>query len=139
MVSHILNSLLVIFLGSPGVASPIICTQGKVTKVEFGIVKNEALEFCTNSDKNVFLSKSCRDKKCTAFQKNKKYALSEVMSPMGNPGFKMCRLLGGEPEIIEFYVKKVPYKLDRCFFKNGDFADTSSLMEFHLQRPAAAN
>ena len=53
---------------------------------------------------------------------------------MGKPGFKLCRELRGEPQIVKFYAEKKFYKLDRCLFSDGSFADTGFLLSHYLER-----
>ncbi|OFZ16221.1 MAG: hypothetical protein A2Z20_00100 [Bdellovibrionales bacterium RBG_16_40_8] len=105
-----------------------------MTQVEFGKVKEEVVEYCYNENKTKLLSKSCYQPKCKALNVIKKYKFTELFSQVGKPGFKLCRELKGTPQIIEFYVDKKPYKLDRCLFSDGSFVDTDHLLSQYLER-----
>lgn len=115
-------------------AQTFTCVSGSIMQREYGVIKRKNLDYCFNKDKNKFFSKNCINQKCKAFERIKKYQINELSHAIGNPGFKLCRDLQGRPELLEFYAENKIYKLDRCLFKDGSFADTDSLLSFYLKR-----
>ena len=134
-MSRIFNSILVVMLLNSGFsyAQDYPCISGKISQLEFGKIKSEKAEYCFNEDKTVLISKGCQSMNCNAFKGLRKYKIEELFSSMGKPGFKLCRELGGQPQIIDFYVDNHPYKLDRCLFSDGEFVDTGYLLAFYLK------
>jgi hypothetical protein len=128
-----LSSLILLFAVSAQ-AQTLTCVSGKISQVEFGNIKQEPADYCFNNDKTVLLSKNCQQKKCKAFEDDRRFKIGELLSPMGKPSFRLCRELGGEPQIIEFFAETKPYKLDRCLFKDGSFADSDFLLAHYLER-----
>ena len=132
----ILNNFLFIFLtfcfGAS--AEDYICSKGKITQIYFGKLLEEKAEYCYNQDKTSLISKSCLDKKCSAFTKIGIFDFNEFSNTVGNPAFHFCRKLGGNPEMVTFYVESVPYKLNRCLFPDGSFVNTGMLMNYYMQR-----
>lgn len=124
-------SLLLLYSLANANANEITCSTGKVRQTTNGKTYQEAVEFCTNDTKNIFLSRSCLDKKCSPYKIKRKYSYSDLFSENGKPGFKLCRNLGGEPQIIFFEVSNRFYKLDRCIFSDG-FIDTGFLLQEFL-------
>ncbi|MBL7545302.1 MAG: hypothetical protein JNL11_15900 [Bdellovibrionaceae bacterium] len=94
----------------------------------------EKLQYCFNEEKTILLSKNCQTKKCSAFDYPYKFKIDQLLSEMGKPSFKLCREIGGKPELLEFYVDNKPYKLDRCLFNDGSFVDTDFLLSYYLER-----
>jgi hypothetical protein len=115
-------------------ALELTCVSGKISQIEFGKLKEESSNYCFNGDKTVLLSKNCQQKKCRAFEDKRKFKISLLVSQIGKPGFKLCRELGGQPEIVNFFVQNRSYKLDRCLFKDGSFADSDFLLAHYLER-----
>ncbi len=115
-------------------AQDLTCSSGRISQVEFGKIKVESSNYCFNSDKTVLLSRNCQQKKCRAFEDKRRFKIGELLSEVGKPSFRLCRELGGQPEIIEFFVEDQPYKLDRCLFKDGSFADSDFLLAHYLER-----
>ncbi len=106
-----------------------LCQDGKISVVEFGNETTSDSQYCYNSDKTALISKDCAGGSCPAVQLKKIYSASELLSPSGKPGFKLCRELGGSPQIISFLASGKFYKLDRCVFKEGSFVDTDTLLQ----------
>lgn len=115
-------------------AQELICISGRISQVEFGKTKEESADYCFNGEKTVLLSKNCQQKKCSAFEDKRRFEIGELLSEFGKPGFRLCRELGGQPEIIEFIVESTPYKLDRCIFKDRSFSDSDFLLNHYLKR-----
>lgn len=133
-MSVILSSLVLIFSFTAEARDLACVSSGKIVQIEFGKKKQEAAAYCFNKEKTVLLSKSCQRKNCKAFENKKKFKIENFLAPMGKPGFRFCRELGGRPEIVEFFVEDKPYKLDRCLFTSGDFADTDFLLSHYIER-----
>ncbi len=121
-------------MSTANAAEKLECVSGKITQVEFGKKKEEIAEYCFNSDKTILLSKNCQQKKCKAFDDGRRFKVSELVSQTGKPSFRLCRELGAQPEIVDFFVKNQPYRLDRCLFKDGSFADAEFLLAHYLER-----
>lgn len=129
----LLSSLILAFSVSAQ-AQELTCVSGKISQIEFGKLKEESSDYCFNDDKTVLLSKNCQQKKCQAFEDKRKFKIGELFSQIGKPSFKLCRELGGQPEIVEFFVQNQSYKLDRCLFKDGSFTDSDFLLAHYLER-----
>ena len=54
---------------------------------------------------------------------------SEIINPIGSPGFKICNQIKGSPQIIEIWNSKEWLSSDRCIFLDGSFIDNGSLMK----------
>lgn len=129
------NSLfLFTFFVSGASAADLTCVTGKLKKVEFNQEKIETIQYCYNAEKNILFSKNCVEKKCSAFSDTRSFETKDFLSSIGSPSFKLCRTLGGQPEILEFEASKQFYKLDRCLFKDGSFVDTGSLFAHYLRK-----
>jgi len=136
MVTHILNSILIIILFFPLFSkgeSRFECTAGVISKFYFGQNLIEKSTYCFNNNKNILYSRNCLDQNCKAFKSKKRFQLKDLYSEYGSPGFKLCHEIGGLPEIISFDVNKESYKLDRCLFPDKSYVDTGSLMEFYIK------
>lgn len=131
----ILNKLIILFFVPTSIfALELKCAAGKIEQTEFGKTKIEKSEYCFNKNKTLLISKPCYQSHCEKSLSQKKFKMSELFSDIGKPGFKLCRELNGRPEIITFFVENVPYKLDRCLFKEGNFIDTDYLLSLYLER-----
>ncbi|AFY00794.1 hypothetical protein Bdt_1094 [Bdellovibrio bacteriovorus str. Tiberius] len=69
-----------------------------------------------------------------AFHSKNKFAFEQFLSDTGKPSFKLCRKLGGKPELLDFQAATKTYKLDRCLFKDASFVDTDTLLAHYIQR-----
>lgn len=137
-MSHILNSLGLSFTLLATInlcqAESFECESGKISQVTFGKKKQTFSRYCYNADKTNIYSEDCLEHRCMAFKNPKRYLIDDLLSPVGKPGFKLCRELGAKPEIIEFSAKGKKYKLDRCLFDDGNFVDTDYLLYFYLKK-----
>ena len=134
MLATLSSATLSFFLVSISYAAEFSCVSGNLRQVEFGKIKTESAEYCFNKDQTILISKNCQSMTCEAFKGNRKYRIDELLSQMGKPAFKLCRNLGGQPELVEFSVSNRFYKLDRCLFRDGSFVDTDYLLSFYLKR-----
>lgn len=130
---RILNSTLAILFITTN-AQALTCEPGKIRSfTNFEEQVTEA-EYCYNSDFNELYSKSCENQKCSAFVSQKVFVAKDLKTHgFGTPGFKLCRLLNGKPEIIDFWANGEWQHLDRCNFEDG-FVDTGTLYQFYLKR-----
>lgn len=115
-------------------ADDLICSKGNIIYTEYQEDKIIKSEFCYNDEKTILLSKKCKDHKCDAFKNQNTFPIDEFLGETGKPGFKLCRKLGGKPQIIKFSVKKDLFKLDRCIFNDGEYADTGYLLEHYIEK-----
>ena len=115
-------------------AKDLICSQGKIEQTTFGKTTSETSNYCYNETKNQLISKDCYLTHCEKKLSNKKYKMKDLYSDIGKPGFKLCRELSGTPQIINFFVDKKSYQLDRCLFKNENYIDTDYLLSLFLER-----
>ena len=131
---NILNSLL--FISAFIVAKPLLaaeCFNGKLRYIAFFKVQIIQAKYCTNRDRTALYSLSCKNKNCDAFKQIFTINEDALYSEVGKPGFRLCREVGGDPQIIEFSANKKWYKLDRCLFTSDDsFVDTGTLLDFYL-------
>lgn len=122
---------------------------GRAWALEFTCIKNgeikilfdaevtvEKASYCTNKDGNILISENCHRKNCTKQLKPVKFDLDrEVDSGIGTPGFTLCRMMGGKPEIIEFKLNEQWLGLDRCLFEpERTFIDTGYLYQLNLEK-----
>ncbi|MNL16202.1 hypothetical protein D3C87_1372320 [compost metagenome] len=120
---------------APSCFAKLSCSKGQIRILSNAEWKHSPAEYCYNSDFTVFVSPSCNSsskKKCLAFTHQRKFEVSELSSFIGTPGFRLCRLMNGAPDILDFEVNKKWHTLDRCVFTDGSFVDTGSLMGVHL-------
>lgn len=109
------------------------CEAAKIRIETFSEVKVLEEKICYGEDIANFTSASCKKQKCSAYKAPKRYYMHEFLGPMGTPGFKLCREVGGTPEIVEIFVGDLWHRTDRCVFKDG-FVDTDSLLDFYIDR-----
>lgn len=124
-----------LFFLLPSLVGANSCYTGSFRLREAKGYKVHRQRYCTNLNRNSLISFNCRRKECKAYQSFRPIEMKKLLSPFGKPGFKLCRELGGEPKLVEFFVDKKWYKLDRCLFKQDDsFVDTDTLMAEYLKR-----
>lgn len=113
-------------------AYALTCEVGKIRSTTDYVDTVITGEYCYNSDFNQLYSKSCENKKCTAFQSKEIFTIQGLNTKgVGTPGFKLCRLLNGKPEIVDFWAQGEWQPLDRCNFDDG-YVDTGSLYKYYL-------
>ncbi|EQC47592.1 hypothetical protein [Bacteriovorax sp. Seq25_V] len=110
-----------------------ICGKGEITYFDTGKKISNSLSFCFDKDERseFIYSKDCSKLKCKVLQnpKDRPVALMRYKSSIGSPGFKVCRELGGTPQIVEFSLKQNTGKLGRCIFTNQTFVSNDLLMK----------
>ncbi len=81
-------------------------------------------------------SPNCENSSCVTEDENFVFNMNDLLSSVGKPGFELCRKLNGTPQIIEFQVDRIWYRLDRCSFDEKGFIDTDSLLAKYLKKPS---
>jgi hypothetical protein len=128
----ILNNLIfyILFLNS---AHALDCINGHIRIRTLGNLKVEQARYCYDKKRVELISPNCLDFHCKAFQNKKMYDLNDLHSNYGKPGFKLCRILSGEPALVEFEEANRWYKSDRCLFReDNSFVDTGTLLGKYL-------
>lgn len=96
------------------------CLNGNLRWIEFSVPVTQAAEYCFNEKHDVLVSKNCNtSSECRAEIQLKKVlpvSESKLGGSIGTPSAKICKLMGGDFEIIEFQDGSKWYELDRCFF-----------------------
>lgn len=109
-------------------SAELICSKGEITSSKFEITTVQKTEYCVNADKTVITSKDCAKLNCAIFNKVKLLKSKPSFYSFGNPGFKICREIGGHPELIQFTSNAKTFKLDRCTLGNGSFVSSGLLI-----------
>jgi hypothetical protein len=126
---------LALFLTASVFASDLTCQKGDFRMPYDGSTKViSSQNYCYNKDRTELYSKDCQNHKCAAFNVDIKVTSSGIMDENSNPGFNLCRQLGGKPELLEFEASKEWFSLDRCLFKDGSYVNTSELIRHYLHR-----
>lgn len=123
---------LVLFILNVG-ATPLFENCIKHGQIRFfykSEMKVEQSDYCTNHDKTNLISTNCSTENCFSKTPKLKLNRSDLYSEFGKPGFELCRMLHGKPQIIEFVVNQKWFKLDRCLFNDGTwYMDTDFLID----------
>ena len=124
------SSLALLFFFSTSVfAMELKCTDGQIRWYHEKKQSQEIINYCTNDDGTVFVSKDCYLTQCWKKFNITQLALDKAIDQeIGSPGFAICRALKGVPQIIEFEHQKRWVSLDRCRLKEGDI-DTGLLFK----------
>ena len=102
--------------------SPYHCLQGKIRTVMNGSTSIEASAYCLGSDSSLAYSKNCASPaKCAALSTplppEKDLRLERLSVELGNPGFQLCRIIGGNPTMIDYQDPKGAWRSSsRCQF-----------------------
>lgn len=111
------------------------CGPGVIQYLDEGKEIVERKRFCLeDSELNKFIySESCKGRACKPLTD---FALETIelggRHDIGSPLFKLCREIGGSPQIITFSFDKVEdYKGSRCLFKDGTFVSNGLLMHVY--------
>lgn len=126
--------LLSMLLGLSAHAADTCLDNGKIRYRKFGKMTEENASYCFDKSTGSLSSQSCKKGNCEAVnaigKKSDKEVAATANSAFGTPGFHMCRALGGEPQIMEYFDGKDWNQADRCSFKNdGSFVNTSRLLQ----------
>ncbi len=125
---------LFLFMSTAAFAADYRCVEGEIRQTVQGIENVRKSSYCYAMDMSEIVSKNCRKQNCSAYRVGKRYYAKELLSRNGTPGFRLCRELGGEPEILSFLAEDTFHETDRCAFPDGAFVSTDSLMDFYLDR-----
>lgn len=113
------------------------CGPGKIKYTNKGKEVVKALSFCVQVEKRGILltSITCKGGQCKELKDPHKRPvnLGKYPDTIGSPGFKVCRELGGSPQIIEYqYPDKFKdqwKQSSRCLFREDTFASNNFLMK----------
>jgi len=90
-------------------------------------------KFCFDQDERskYIYSQDCTGLKCKILKnpEERPVSLLGYKSSIGSPGFKVCRELGGTPQIVEYKLKEHQGKIDRCIFSEKTFVSNDLLMK----------
>lgn len=125
--------LITILLSSIGFAKES-CTKGSIRYIHNKKIKKENIVFCIDQDKRdkFIYSKNCKGLMCDQVKEpwRKGIDLGKYPSSVGSPGFKVCRELGGSPQIIEFQINDGEWnQSSRCMFNNKTFVSNNLLIK----------
>lgn len=116
-----------------------ICKVGEIKYVHNKNDIIQKMEFCvdtTDNGKFVF-SKNCSGSACKALSdpSSKPIDLRKYKSSIGSPGFKVCRELGGQPQLYFYrFDSKEEWQDDsRCIFSEKEFVSNALL--FNMWQP----
>jgi hypothetical protein len=94
--------------------------------------KAERASYCLRDKPYQLLSENCLGGKCellSRVQKAKDADFETADATVGNPGFRLCRKLGGEPRVIEFRKEGSWKPFNECrFAKDKSFANVDFLL-----------
>lgn len=113
------------------------CGPGKIKYIfnQKEVIKD--IDLCVLEEKRgiILLSPSCKDQSCKEIMDPHKRPinLSKYSETLGSPGFKVCKELGGKPQILEFLFPS-KYKKDwqqssRCIFNENTFVSNNFLLK----------
>lgn len=106
--------------------------DGKIRYRKFGKMVEEKTSYCYDKDR--LLSAACsRKASCdalTAIAKKDDAAIAKsANNAFGTPSFHACRMLGGEPQLMEYFDGANWVPTDRCVFKSdGSYVNAARLL-----------
>lgn len=105
--------------------------NGKIKYIYKGEEKMEVAGYCFSADHSYLLSPGCQNQPCAALSGSlPKIPDSDLAGSLGSPGFKLCRKVGGEPQLLEYFDGEKWWSADRCLFaRDGSFVDTGILVK----------
>jgi hypothetical protein len=81
-----------------------------------------------SSDRRYWVSEACRALDCKPLAEPRMpVRLPKESSQIGTPGFKLCLLLKGTPQLVEYF-DGTWKENDRCIFSETEFVETSLLV-----------
>ena len=119
------------------------CKKGKIKYTYKKELKEIEMQYCTDEDsRDKFIySKNCKGLSCEQVKDPAKRPinLGKYPSAVGSPGFKVCRELGGSPQIIEYKINGKDYweQSSRCIFNEETFVSNNLLIK--LWKPYLLN
>jgi hypothetical protein len=109
------------------------CFNSKSTIIFNHEKKSEDFKICIYSHEkiNYLVSESCLDLKCSLLnQKIEGIEIPDRKFNIGSPGFKLCYVLGGVPQIFDYInLSQKNETTDRCLFGKNDFVENSLLID----------
>jgi hypothetical protein len=116
----------------------IECSNGaleKMKKLELTKI-NAGICFLLEDGEKYFVSSKCQTKCAALTPKNIYFSHNDLLSEFGKPGFKLCNLLDGKPELINLYIGTGSQRVrsDRCVFPDNSFVSTEFLLKSYLSK-----
>lgn len=131
MRTSLLIFLLAIF--SVGLMAKEKCSEGTIQYIYKKKKIEKKLSFCFDEDKRdkYIYSKNCKGLKCKQLliPEKRPVNIKQYKSSIGSPGFKVCRELGGSPQIIKYSFGKKWNQSSRCIFDDSTFASNNLLLK----------
>lgn len=128
------TKVLLILLFSLPAYSAEKCEQGEVRYIHNKKSISQKLKFCVEETNrgSFVLSDSCSGKACKLLENPaaRPVDLTSYKGTVGSPGFKVCRELGGQPQIFEYKFNSAEdwTKDSRCIFSEKDFVSNDVLL-----------
>jgi hypothetical protein len=102
-------------------------------RVKYILDKNEIIEsadYCIQEITGHIISKSCygEKSKCQALAASGVHIeRGRLTSEFGTPVFKVCRIVGGSPQIFSYFKSGKWIEISRCLFPDKSFIDNDFL------------
>lgn len=107
-----------------------VCKSGEIRYMHNKKYVSNVQSFCHEG--NQIYSLSCKGKNCDFLQAPEKRPvdISSTNPTVGSPGFKVCRALGGQPQIFEyrFSDQKDWTEDSRCIFGKDEFVSNDMIL-----------
>ncbi|MCP4915233.1 MAG: hypothetical protein GY909_19085 [Oligoflexia bacterium] len=129
------TNLFIIFLVflSTNILAEEKCSEGMIEYIYKKKKVKKKLNFCFDKDKRdkYIYSTNCKGLKCKPLliPEKRPVNISHYKSSIGSPGFKVCRELGGSPQIIKYKFDKKWNQSSRCIFNDSTFASNNLLLK----------
>ena len=110
------------------------CKNGAIKFYNDGVPKIEMLPICFKKigNQNALISEKCLMGSCLATQQQKAPIVFTKYSMQGNPSFRLCKAVGGNPQLIEYKTEDIGFtSYNRCLFPDGSFVQTDYLYVIH--------
>ena len=130
-----MKCMLLIFIFPFSVLLAENCTINSIQYIFDGkkIMKQESICFVKGVDDMIYItSNSCKQNFCKDyFGAPHSLKVSNLRSPVGSRGFKLCSVLGGTPQIFEYKFGKDSKwaSTERCLINEKDFVEISYLTQ----------
>lgn len=122
--------IFLLIVSSFQVGAEEVCKNGEIRYMHNQKYVSNVQRFCM--EKNKVYSLGCKGNKCDFLQSPEKRPvdISQSNSTLGSPGFKVCRALGGQPQIFEyrFSDQKDWTEDSRCIFGKDEFVSNDMIL-----------
>lgn len=128
-MSKLIFTLMMLYASSALAADAWKCGE---KELRYGGKAKAGGTYCFRAEPYQLLSENCVDGKCVLLEKiraAKDEAFDNPASTTGNPGFQICRNLGGEPRPVEFKRDGKWLPFNECrFAEDKSFANVDFLL-----------